>query len=63
MSVILQFPKTSAARREPDDRLLAAEVIIFPGVRFERPNFELAQSALSGRQRRASQAAIDEDLN
>ncbi len=63
MSVILQFPKTSAARRKPDDRLLSAEVIIFPGVRFERQNFDLAQSALLGRKRRASQAAIDEDLD
>jgi len=36
--------------------------VIFPGVRVERRNFELAKTAAPGRKRRASQAAIDEDM-
>lgn len=63
MSVVLQFPKISVAQREPNDRLLPAEVIIFPGVRFERRNSDLAQAALLGRKRRMSQSALDEDLD
>ena len=63
MSVVLQFPKISAAQRELNDRLLPAEVIIFPGVRFERRISDLAQAALLGRKRRMSQSALDEDLD
>ncbi len=63
MSVVLQFPTNSAAGREPSGRPLSAEIIIFPGVRFERRNSDLAQAALLGRKRRMSQSALDEDLD
>ena len=62
MSVVLQFPINRVASRDPGDLVLSAEVVIFPGVRVERRNFDLAKTAGSGRNRRVSQAAIDEDM-
>ena len=61
MSVVLQFPTNRVVSRDPDDFILAAEVVIFPGVRIERRNFDLAKATVSSRHR-ASQAAIDEDM-
>ena len=62
MSVVLQFPTNRVVSRDPNDTVLAAEVVIFPGVRIERRNFDLAKATVSVRKRRASQAAIDEDM-
>lgn len=62
MSVVLQFPTNRVVSRDPNDAILAAEVVIFPGVRIERRNFDLAKATVPGRKRRASQAAIDEDM-
>ncbi len=63
MNVVLQFPVNRVVPRdESDDVVLSAEVVIFPGVRMERRNFKLAKTAVPGRKRRVSQAAIDEDM-
>jgi hypothetical protein len=62
MNVVLQFPLNRVVPRSPDDVVLAAEVVIFPGVRMERRKFKLAKTAASGRKHRVSQAAIDEDM-
>ena len=62
MSVVLQFPTNRVVSRDPDDVILAAEVVIFPGVRIERRNFELTKATVSSRKHRASQAAIEEDM-
>ncbi|MDO8353585.1 MAG: hypothetical protein Q7T14_08980 [Aestuariivirga sp.] len=62
MNVVLQFPLNRVVPRGPDDVVLSAEVVIFPGVRMERRKFKLAKAATSGRKRRVSQAAIDEDM-
>jgi len=60
MSVVLQFPYNRVTPREQDDMVHSAEVVIFPGVRVERRNFDLAKTATPSRKRRISQAAIDE---
>lgn len=62
MNVVLQFPLNRVVPRSPDDIVLSAEVVIFPGVRVERGNFKLAKAATPGRKHRVSQAAIDEDM-
>ena len=62
MSVVLQFPINRVASRGPGDLVLSAEVVIFPGVRVERRNFDLAKTTAPGRKHRISQAAIDEDM-
>ena len=62
MSVVLQFPINRVASRNLDGMVLSAEVVIFPGVRVERRNFDLINTTAPGRKRRASQAAIDEDM-
>ena len=62
MTVVLQFPKNRVVQRAPNDIVPAGEVVIFPGVRVERRNFDLAKTAAPGRKRRVSQAAIDEDM-
>ena len=62
MNVVLQFPLNRVVPRRPDDVVLSAEVVIFPGVRRERGKFKLAKAATPGRKRRVSQAAIDEDM-
>ena len=62
MSVVLQFPYNRVASRDQAEMVLSAEVVIFPGVRVERRNFDLANPTTPGRKRRASQAAIDEDM-
>lgn len=62
MNVVLQFPLNRVVPRDPDDVVLSAEVVIFPGVRRERRKFKLAKTATPGRKRRVSQAAIDEDM-
>ena len=62
MNVVLQFPVNRVVPRGPNDVVLSAEVVIFPGVRMERRNFKLAKTAATGRKRRVSQAAIDEDM-
>ena len=62
MNVVLQFPVNRVVPRGPNDVVLSAEVMIFPGVRMERRNFKLAKTAAPVRKRRLSQAAIDEDM-
>ena len=62
MNVVLQFPINRVVLRRPEDVVLSAEVVIFPGVRRERGKFKLAKAATPGRKRRVSQAAIDEDM-
>ena len=62
MNVVLQFPVNRVVPRGPDDVVLSAEVVIFPGVRMERRKFKLAKTAAPCRKHRASQAAIDEDM-
>ena len=62
MNVVLQFPLNRVVPRGPDDVVLSAEVVIFPGVRMERRKFKLAKAAAPGRKHRVSQAAIDEDM-
>ena len=62
MSVVLQFPNNRVVPRDPSDMVLSAEVVIFPGVRVERRNFDPAKIASPSRKHRASQAAIDEDM-
>jgi hypothetical protein len=61
MSVILQFPVNRVSSRNEFDMVLPGEVVIFPGVRVERRNFEGSKPVRS-QKRRASQAAIDEDM-
>jgi hypothetical protein len=63
MSVVLQFPYNRVSSRDPFDMVHSAEVVIFPGVRVERRNFDKAKPPVSaGPKRRVSQAAIDEDM-
>ena len=62
MSVVLQFPYNRVSSRDQTEMVLSAEVVIFPGVRVERCNFDLAKATTPARKRRTSQAAIDEDL-
>ncbi len=62
MNVVLQFPLNRVVPQGPGDVVLSAEVVIFPGVRMERRKFKLAKTATTGRKRRVSQAAIDEDM-
>ncbi|HLA02947.1 MAG TPA: hypothetical protein VJ019_09315 [Aestuariivirga sp.] len=62
MSVVLQFPYNRVSSRDPFDMVHSAEVVIFPGVRVERRNFDKAKPPVSGSKRRVSQAAIDEDM-
>ena len=62
MNVVLQFPINRVVPRDPDDVVLSAEVVIFPGVRMERRKFKLAKTATAGRKRHVSQAAVDEDM-
>lgn len=62
MSVVLQFPKTYASSRDQNDLVQSAEVVIFPGVRVERRNFDLPKTPAPGRKRHISQVAIDEDM-
>ena len=62
MSVVLQFPYNRVSSRDQTEMVLSAEVVIFPGVRVERRNFDLAKATTPSRKRRVSQAAIDEDM-
>ena len=62
MTVVLQFPVNRVIQRALNDVFSAGEVVIFPGVRVERRNFDPAKAAGPDRKRRASQAAIDEDM-
>lgn len=62
MTVVLQFPSNRVVPRDPSEGVLSAKVVIFPGVRVERRNFDLAKTTASAHKRRASQAAIDEDM-
>jgi hypothetical protein len=62
MTVVLQFPSNRVVPRDPNDGVLSAEIVIFPGVRVERRNFDVTKGNTSARKRRASQAAIDEDM-
>ncbi len=60
MTVVLPFPQDRISVREQGARPQMAEIIIFPGVRIERRNFDLAKTRAPARKRRASQMAIDE---
>jgi hypothetical protein len=62
MSVVLQFPINRVSSRDEFDMTLSGEVVIFPGVRVERRDFDGSKSAVRSQKRRASQAAIDEDM-
>jgi hypothetical protein len=62
MSVVLQFPINRVSSRDEFDMVLPGEVVIFPGVRIERRNFDGSKPAVRSQNRRASQAAIDEDM-
>jgi hypothetical protein len=62
MSVVLQFPINRVSSRDEFDLVLPGEVVIFPGVRVERRNFDGSKPAVRSQKRRASQAAIDEDM-
>jgi hypothetical protein len=62
MSVILQFPINRVSSRDEFDMVLPCEIVIFPGVRVERRNFDGSKPAVRSQKRRVSQAAIDEDM-
>lgn len=62
MSVVLQFPVNRVSSRDEFDMVLSGEVVIFPGVRVERRNFDGSKPSVRSQKRRASQAAIDEDM-
>ena len=62
MSVILQFPINRVSSRDEFELALSGEVVIFPGVRVERRNFNGSKPAVRSQNRRATQAAIDEDM-
>jgi hypothetical protein len=62
MTVVLQFPVNRVVQHARNDVFLTGEVVIFPGVRVERRNFDPAKTAAPSRKHRASQAAIDEDM-
>jgi hypothetical protein len=62
MSVILQFPINRVSSRDEFELALSGEVVIFPGVRVERRNFDGSKPAVRSQNRRATQAAIDEDM-
>ena len=62
MSVVLQFPINRVSSRDEFDMVLPGEVVIFPGVRVERRNFDGSKPVARSQKRRASQAAIDEDM-
>jgi hypothetical protein len=62
MSVILQFPINRVSSRDEFELALSGEVVIFPGVRVERRNFDGSKHAVRSQNRRATQAAIDEDM-
>ena len=61
MSVVLQFPNNRVAPRGTGDLAHSGEVVIFPGVRIERRNFDPVKTATPARKRHAAQTAIDED--
>jgi hypothetical protein len=61
MTVVLPFPQNRVSPRETVATSQTAEIIIFPGVRIERRNFDLAATRAPARKRRATQTAIDED--
>jgi hypothetical protein len=60
MTVVLPFPHHLVSPTEQGAMTQPAEIIIFPGVRFERGSSDPAPSLSPPRKRRASQAAIDE---
>ncbi len=62
MSVVLQFPINRVSSRDEFDMVLSGEVIIFPGVRVERRNFDGLKPSVRSQKRRVSQTAIDEDM-
>ena len=62
MGVILQFPINRVSSRDEFDMVLSGEVIIFPGVRVERRNFDGLKPSVRSQKRRVSQTAIDEDM-
>jgi hypothetical protein len=62
MSVILEFPTRIPARAPAETQGRTAEVVIFPGVRIERREFNLADRVAKVR-RKPSSAAQAEDLN
>jgi hypothetical protein len=61
MTVVLPFPQNRISVEVTVATSQTAEIIIFPGVRIERRNFDLAATRAPARKRRATQAAIDED--
>lgn len=61
MSVVLPFPRNPVSKRVQGANSQSAEVVIFPGVRFERRSFDFAKTLTPPRKRRISQAALDEE--
>jgi hypothetical protein len=62
MNVVLPFPTDRRPLRETLAQPVMAEIVIFPGVRFERRNFDTPKPATVTRQHRNAQAAIEEDM-
>lgn len=50
-SIVSFVPRPAAKSRRSDDRSIAASVIIFPGVRYERPAVAEADGAASAEER------------
>jgi hypothetical protein len=61
MSVVLPFPQNRNSNGVQSTASKSAEIIIFPGVRVERRNFDLAATCAPARKHRSSQVAVDED--
>ena len=62
MSSILEFPIDRISVRSRKPATAAADIIIFPGVRIERTQKQLAGLPAMGRKRRNAQVAVDQDI-
>jgi hypothetical protein len=62
MSLVLQFPVDRLSPRGLSKKPVTADIIIFPGIRVERKNFDLLEPQSPRRKRGAAQAAIKENL-
>jgi hypothetical protein len=60
MSAVIAFPIERTARQEPGARRGPGEVVIFPGVRIERAEFNLSDRLPPARRRRNAPLAADE---
>jgi hypothetical protein len=63
MSVVIEFPRFRAVPGKQHVTNGNAEIVIFPGVRIERREFNISDRVASPRKRRNSRAAnVAEDL-